>query len=221
MTIPKFPTPASQPPKRSGFSSSLALTNSPSAVTTSTLTELVDRQAVLALEPADPTAEGEAREPGVGDDPGWNGESERLRLSVQVAEQDPGLGPCCARCGVHANPFHRPEVDDHPPVAHAQARVAVTAAAHRYELVVLSSEANCGDDVGDTGTAGDQRRAAVDRGVPDPSLLVVGRIIRADQGTPERRRKLIDRAAVELDAAWHRAHECPRRPKVPQYLTAF
>jgi hypothetical protein len=47
--------------------------------------ELVDRQAVLALEPTDPSAEREAREPGMGHDSRRDGEPERLRLAIQVA----------------------------------------------------------------------------------------------------------------------------------------
>src|SRR5215218_6889864 len=55
--------------------------------------ELIYRQAVLALEPADSPAEGQAREPGMGHDSRRDGEPKGLRLAVQVAQQDAGLSP--------------------------------------------------------------------------------------------------------------------------------
>jgi hypothetical protein len=63
---------------------------------------------------------------------------------------------------------------------------------------VISGEANRGDHVGDAGALGDHSRVAVDRAVPDPPLLVVRRILGANHRPAERRREVIDCAAVEL-----------------------
>src|SRR5204863_8629089 len=53
--------------------------------------KLVDREAELAHQPADPAAEGQPGEPRVRDDPGRNGEAELLRLAVDPAEQTASL----------------------------------------------------------------------------------------------------------------------------------
>jgi hypothetical protein len=51
----------------------------------------------------------------------------------------------------------------------------VAAASNRDEKSLLSREANGGDDVRDSGAACNQRRAPVDRGVPDlPPVVIVG-----------------------------------------------
>src|SRR5215208_6148482 len=155
----------------------------------------------------------------MGHDARGDGEAERLRLAVQVAQQNPGLGPCGPRFGVHANPLHLPEVDDDPAVAHAQPRVAVAAASHRDELLLISGEANRGDHVRDACTLGNQGWATVDRTVPDPPLLVVRRIVGANQRPAERRREVINRAAVELYATCKRAHVDPQLFEGPQSFT--
>ena len=55
--------------------------------------QLIDREPVLAHDPADATAEREARQAGVGDDSRRNREPELLRLAIELAEQHAGLGP--------------------------------------------------------------------------------------------------------------------------------
>jgi hypothetical protein len=64
---------------------------------------------------------------------------------------------------------------------------------------VVSGEVNSGSHIGNAGTARDQSRATIDRGIPDPSMVVVVPIVRADQRSAERRREVIDPAAVELN----------------------
>ena len=90
--------------------------------------ELVDRQAVLPLQPADPAAEREPRETGVRHDPGRHREPERLRLAVELAEEDAGLGARRPRVRIDADPVHEPEVDDEAAVAERESGEAVAAA---------------------------------------------------------------------------------------------
>ena len=78
----------------------------------------------------------------MGHDPGRDGEPEGLRLAIEVAQQNPGLGPRGPSVWVYANSLHLPEVDHHSAIAHAQAGVAVATASHRDELPVLTGEAN-------------------------------------------------------------------------------
>ena len=61
VAMPKLPPPPRRPQSSSGFSSSLARTSRPSAVTTSARDQVVAGQAVLAHQPADAAAEREAR----------------------------------------------------------------------------------------------------------------------------------------------------------------
>src|SRR5918994_6038817 len=130
-------------------------------------------------------------------------------FAVQLAQQDPGLGSHGSRFGVHANPLHLPKIDDHPAVAHAQPRVAVAAASHRGELLLIAGEANRGDHVGDACALGNQGRAAVDRAVPDHPLAVVRRVARANQRPAKRRPEVLDHATIELHPTCERAHEYP------------
>ena len=69
VTMPKLPPPPRIAQKRSGFSSSLAVTISPSRRHHVRGEEVVDRGAVLSHQPADAAAEREARDAGVRDDP--------------------------------------------------------------------------------------------------------------------------------------------------------
>src|SRR5204863_2552354 len=73
--------------------------------------QLVDREAELAHQPADPAAEGQPSEPRVRDDSGRNGEAELLRLAVELTEEHAGLGARDALLRVDTYPFHRAEVD--------------------------------------------------------------------------------------------------------------
>ena len=87
--------------------------------------ELVDRQPVLSMEPAEAAAERQAGDAGVGDDPARRRQPERLGLAVELAPEHAGLDPRRARLRVDADPLHRPQVDDDAAVADREARIAV------------------------------------------------------------------------------------------------
>ena len=59
--------------------------------------QVVDREAVLALQPADPAAEREPGDAGVRDDSAGRREPERLRLVVELAPEHAGLNSRRAR----------------------------------------------------------------------------------------------------------------------------
>ena len=67
--------------------------------------QLVDREPVLAHDPADAAAEREPGDPGVGDDPAGRREPERLRLAVELAPEHAGLGPRRRASGSTWMPF--------------------------------------------------------------------------------------------------------------------
>jgi hypothetical protein len=66
----------------------------------------------------------------------------------------------------------------------------VTAASKRDQQSLLPREPHRRDHVGDAGAPRDQRRPAIDRGVPDLALVLVGGVRGADQ--------LTAKGAVEL-----------------------
>ena len=72
----------------------------------------------------------------MGDDSGRNGETELLRLAIELTEQYAGLDTHRARLGIHPDPFHRPEIDDHAVVADGQSGEAVSACPHGDQLVL-------------------------------------------------------------------------------------
>ena len=148
--------------------------------------ELVDRQSVLSLEPADAAAQGEAGDAGVGDDPAGRREPEGLCLAVQLAPEHPGLSPCRSRIRVHPDALHRSEVDDDPAIADGQSGEAVASAADRDREAGAPREPHRRDHVRHAGASRDQGREPVDRPVPDPALHVVGGVRRSHQLPAER-----------------------------------
>ena len=109
-----------------------------------------------------------------------------LRGLVQLAQQHAGLHPGHAGGGVDADPLHQAQVHHQPVVAHRQPREAVAAAAHRDGQPGLPREPQRRHHVVGPGAARHQRRAPVDRAVPDLAVLVVGGVARADELPGER-----------------------------------
>ena len=159
--------------------------------------QLVDGQPEFPHQPADPTAERESGEAGMRNDSGRHREPELLRLAVELAQKDSRL---CARgplLWIDADSLHRAEVDQQCVVGHGEAWEAVAAASDGDVDAGSAREPNCRHDVGNPGAARDQRRAAVDRAVPDASLGVVGRILAADELASQRRLELRDGGLLE------------------------
>ena len=162
VTTPKLPPPPRRPQNSSAFSSSLACTSRPSAVTTSAPIRLSAGEAVLAHQPADAAAEREAGDAGAGHEAAGGGEAERLRLVVEARSRS--RRPARARCGagIDLDALHRREVDDDAAVDAGEAGDAVPAAADRDGQLLAAGELERADDVGHAGAAGDQRGVAVD-----------------------------------------------------------
>ena len=149
------------------------------------LHEVVDRQPVLAHQPADAAAQADAADAGVAHDAARGGQPVRLCLVVDVAPQGATLDEGGARDGVDRDGAHRREVDDDAAVAHCGAGDVVASAPHCDLEVAVSCEAHRRGDVGGAGAAGDQSRSPVDRAVPHGSGLVVVVVARADDAAPE------------------------------------
>ena len=85
--MPKLPPPPRIAQKRSGFSSSLAVTNLAVGGHHVDGDEVVDRGPVLSRQPADTAAQGEARDPGVRDDPAYRRQSAKSCVSRSSSPQ--------------------------------------------------------------------------------------------------------------------------------------
>ena len=90
--IPKLPPPPRTPQKRSAFSSSLAFTNWPSAVTRSTESSASIVSPNFRMKLADPPAQREPGQTRVRDEASRDGKPESLGFPIQVAEERAGLG---------------------------------------------------------------------------------------------------------------------------------
>jgi hypothetical protein len=80
----------------------------------------------------------------------------------------------------------------------------VTAAPERHWETALAAEADGGHHVGDAGAARDQRRAAIDRAVPDLAVLVVVGPCRADELSAEPRLQLGQGPLIECRVGGNR-----------------
>ena len=191
VTTPKFPPPPRTPQNSSGWacpstrSSRLDPEQSPVGGDHLHRQQVVAGQTVLAHEPADPAAEGEAGDTGVGHDPTGGGQPEPLRRLVQLAPQQTRLRPGAAAGRDDPDVLHRRQVDDHPAVAARRAGHVVPAAADGQGQVPGAGALDPGPHVGGTGAPCDQGRALVDGGVPEASRLVVAGVLGAEQLAPE------------------------------------
>ena len=161
--------------------------------------EVVDREAVLAHQPADPAAQGETGQARVRHDAGRHRQPEGLRLPVKLAQPDPRLGPHRAVDRVDPHPLHQGEVDHQAVVAHRQAGKAVASASDSDREPNPASKADGIDDVGHPSTTSNQPRVSVDRPVPHPPMLFVGAIARTDQLAAEARSQCGSSLPVEVD----------------------
>src|SRR5262249_52700913 len=90
--------------------------------------EVVHREAVLAHQPPDATAEGQPSDSSVAYDSAGGGQTARLRLVVDVTPQRTTLHPGPAVGGIDPDGPHRREIDDNPVVANGGARHVVASA---------------------------------------------------------------------------------------------
>ena len=180
--MPKLPPPPRSPQSSSGFSSALACTSCPSAVTTSAPTRLSQVRPHLAHEPADAAAEREPGDPGGRHQPAGHREPERLRLVVEVAPQATGLrDDPCERPGRPGSPFIGDRSRTTPPsrsrsrgcCARRRARPAGVPRCGRSRPPRMTSETPAQRTI--------ERRPPVVGAVPDRPRLVV---VLAGRGRP-------------------------------------
>ena len=174
-TTPKFPPPPRTAQKRSLFSSPLAVRTLPSAVTISAEMQIVERQAMLAHQPAEPAAQSEAGDAGRRHDAAGRGKTMKLGLAVEFAPGDAALRPRRFAFAIDMDALHRRQIDHDAVVDRRSSGDIVAPASHRDLKAEFSAERQGIDDVGDAVAARDQRRPLVDETVMDASGIVIAR----------------------------------------------
>ena len=206
VTTPKLPPPPRSAQNRSLFSSALAWTRRPSAVTTSAPTRLSQVRPCLRssqpmppprVKPPSPVVE--TRPPVTASPNAWVSWSK----SAQVA---PPCATARRRLRVDRDGLHRREVEDDPAVAGGEPGDAVRAAAYRERQALAAGELHRLDHVGGAGAADDQRRMLVVRGVPDRTCLVVVAVARSDHLTADRSLQLAHRGFAHHVRRFCRRH---------------
>jgi hypothetical protein len=161
--------------------------------------EIVQREPVLALQAAHTPAESQAGHAGVRDDADGTRQAEGLGLVVELGQERAAVHSRHATLGIDADASHARQVDDESSVARGEARDAVSSAPDGDRELVISSEPERGEDVGDAGRPDHDRRTPVDHAVPHDPGRVVARVVRQNdlprEGVAEHReRRRIERS---------------------------
>ena len=172
--------------------------------------QVVDGQAVLAHEVPEPAAERQPADAGVADDPAGGGEPELLGGAVELAPEDAAGRARGARRRVDRIAFISERSIITPPSQTAWPATAWPPPRTETSRSRSRAKRTAVDDVVGAGAAGDQRRAAVDRAVPDPAGLVVAFLARPQQRAAEPRAQLrrappLDRVGISSSSSWRPA----------------
>jgi hypothetical protein len=154
---------------------------------------VVARQTDSARQPADPTSERQAADPGGRDVAGGRGQAVRLGRPVQVAQQGAAADVGEPRVGIDAHSAHAPQVDQQPALGNALAQDAVPPAGDPQLQTLASSEADRLCDIGRVEGLHDQRRPLVHHRVPGGTGGVIAVVVRRDERSVQGRSQVLDR----------------------------
>ena len=154
--------------------------------------KVVDGHPVLAHQPGDPPAEGEARDPGERDDAARGREPKGGGGTVELTDPDAGLRADGPSRRVDVDALHEREVDHQPPVRDRLAGDVVAAAADRDLEALLPAEVHSVHDVRRVQTLRYHRRTIVDQAVVNAPGLVVAGITRNEDRPGERLPEQLD-----------------------------
>ena len=167
---------------------------------------VVDRQPEPALEPADATTEGQPGHAGVADDADRADEAMGLCRNVKLPEERPAVRLRRARPRIGLDAAHVRQVDHEAAVVAGEARGAVAAGLHDDLEVALTSERNRRSDLLRSARPGDHRGPAVMDRVPEPTYLVVRRVVGGDD-VGARAPELIDVVGGDARRSFNHAFE--------------
>ena len=147
--------------------------------------QIIERQAVLAHQPAQPAAEGEPGDARGGDHAAGDRETVQLRLAVELAPGDAALRPHRSALGIDVDALHRRQVDHHPAIDGRAPRHVVAAAANRNLEAEPAGEIDGIHHVGHAAASGDQCRPFVDQSVVDLPRVLVAHVRRLQELSSE------------------------------------
>ncbi len=127
--------------------------------------QVVASQPVQPLEPAAAAAEDEAGDARAGNAPAGGGQTEGLRLAIELAPREAGLRAHAPPGSVHAHALHGRQVQQEPAFDGGVAGHRVPAPAHRKRHAVLAREVDGSHHVGRAGGARDHRGPPIEHGV--------------------------------------------------------
>src|SRR5215475_14150354 len=125
---------------------------------------------------AEPTAQGQSANASGGDNAAGCGQAKSMRGVIDISPGAASLNTDRACCGVDANALHARQVDDQTISTRPQTTGIMAASTHGEEHVVLASEMDRGNNVGDIGTPHDQARIAVNHAIIDLASCLVTHI---------------------------------------------
>ena len=195
--MPKLPPPPRRPQSSSGFSSSLACTSCPSAVTTSAAIRLSQVRPTLRISQPMPPPSVNPAIPVVDTSPPVTASPNACVSWSKSAQVQPPSATGGATRRVDAHRGHGGQVDDDAAVAGGEAGQRVPAAADGDEQVLAARELDRAHDVGDAGAADDQRRPPVVGAVPDRARLVVALVGGPDELAAQALLELGERRVAE------------------------
>ena len=175
--------------------------------------QVVARQSMTAVEPAQPAAEREPRDPSRRHHSERRRQAERLGGTVELSQGEPGFGPGCPRLRINPEGLHAGQVEHDGAVAHRVPRDAVTAPAHRERKLVSTCEPDAADHVGRVRTADHGERPPVDHAVEHRASRVVATVAGAGHLPPQPRPELAaNRAPDRASVNCHRTAPLSCRP---------
>ena len=185
VTTPKFPPPPRSPQKRSAFSVSLARTWRPSAVTTSAESRLSTVMPYFRLSQPKPPPSVRPATPVVELMPSGVARPCACAAASKSASVQPGSTVARRAFGSTWTRFISDRSIMRPSSQTALPAMLCPPPRIETSRLLLARELDGLDDIFGRRAAGDQRRPAVDHGVPDLAHLVVARV-RQGEGHPPR-----------------------------------
>ena len=135
--------------------------------------DVVERQAVFAVQTTEAAAEREATNAGVRNNSSRGHETVFQGGRVQGDQQRTTLGVSALCLGIDGNGVHLREVNHQAVIADGFARPAMTAATNGNEQLSFTRESYCLTDIGGVQASGNQCRSFVVHAIPDRASSVI------------------------------------------------
>ncbi len=160
--------------------------------------QVVAGESVLAHDPAEPSAQGQTRKPGIRVSAGRRRQTKGLGCAVELAQPDSGLGTYHARDRIDCDSFHSSDVDYNPAVTHRFPTKAVTAGPDCRQQAVVARKVDRANDVFDLGAFNDHSGPLFDHAVPNQPCRFILAVTGHNHSPLDTCRKSLDRCAADF-----------------------